>query len=102
VNSRSSFFNQGEVKVKKALLILDFVCSHRGVPVEEDDKLVTRKGIMFKLQGKVKTPEVTDVTIPQWLSANVRILEQLVSTFTTSQLFDYLTYTHQIRDLLQV
>jgi hypothetical protein len=104
VNSRLGASTlQGENKLKKALAIPDYIRSSSGVGlVEEDDELVTRKGLTFKLQGRTKKIEVQNVTIPQWLSANILIFEILTPTLTVREIKDYLHYTRQVGDLLQV
>ena len=51
--------------------------------------------------GKLK--RVDDVTIPQWISANARILLKLLDTnMSTEQLKGYIRYTAKIGDYLQV
>jgi hypothetical protein len=104
VNSRLSVpVLQGEIRSKKALSIPDFVRTSRGVGVvEEDDELVTKNGLSFKLQGRVKKLDVAEVSIPQWLSANIAIFEVLSATLSARQIREYLNYTKQIGDLLQI
>jgi hypothetical protein len=95
--------SSGELKVKKLYLIPDFITSSTGryVKREEEDKLVTKKGLSFKLQSKKKLdPE--EVSVPQWLSANILILEKLIPTLSTEQVKDYFHYTRQVGDLLQI
>lgn len=93
----------GEQKSKKFLAIPDFITSCDGLALEEEeDELVTKKGLSFKLQGRRKKIEPGEVTIAQWLSANIAILEQLTPLFTTQELGDYYTYTRQVGDLLQI
>ena len=94
---------QGEIKVRKALAIPDFVRTSRGIGiVEEDDELVTKNGLSFKLQGRTKKLDVADVSIPQWMSANLVIFELLIPSFSAQQVKDYLSYSKQIGDLLQI
>jgi hypothetical protein len=103
VNSRLRSTGQGELKPKKALAIPDFIRTSRGRGVlEDDDELVTKTGLSFKLQGRTKKVEVGDVTIPQWMSANICIFEILIPSMTVREIKDYLNYTKQVGDLLQV
>jgi hypothetical protein len=104
VNARASVESgQGESKVKKVLLIPDYISSCQGLGQdEEDDELLTKNGRSFKLQGKNKRPDARDVTIPQWLSANIVIYELLAPTLSPKEVKAYLSYTRQIGDLLQI
>ena len=45
---------------------------------------------------------MADVTIPQWISANICIFELLTPSMTVREIKDYLSYTKQVGDLLQV
>jgi hypothetical protein len=99
----STVTTAGELKAKKLYLIPDFITSSTGryMRDNDEDELVTKKGLSFKLQGKKKLdPE--EVSIPQWLSANILILEKLIPTLTTEQVKDYFKYTREIGDLLQI
>jgi hypothetical protein len=103
VNSRLRTSGQGETKIKKAFAIPDFIRTSRGRGVlEDDDELVTKNGLSFKLQGRTKKVDVADVTIPQWISANICIFELLSPSMTVREIKDYLNYTKQVGDLLQV
>jgi hypothetical protein len=94
---------QGEPKVKKAYQIPDFITSCDGLGTEEEDfELLATKGRSFKLQGQKKKPEVKDVSIAQWLSANLVILELLLPTLSQREVLDYYSYTRQIGDFLQI
>jgi hypothetical protein len=94
---------QGELKQKKPLLIPDVITSCLGICHDTDDiELLTSKGPSFKLQGRAKKPEAKDVSVAQWVTANISILEQLVPSFSSQELRDYLSYTKQIGDLLQI
>ena len=66
VNARLVSSNvQGEQKVKKALSIPDYIRTSRGVGItEEDDELVTKNGLSFKLQGRAKKLDVAEVSVP--------------------------------------
>jgi hypothetical protein len=99
----SGAVSAGEIKSKKLDLIPDYVTTCFGRFLEEDaDELVTKKGLSFKLQGKRKKLEPGEVSIAQWLSANIVILEKLTPSFSSSQVKEYLKYTRQVGDLLQV
>jgi hypothetical protein len=94
---------QGEPRVKKPLLIPDFITSCLGISYDQEDiELLTSKGPSFKLQGRTKKVEAKDVSVAQWVSANIAILEQLMPSLSAQELRDYLSYTRQIGDLLQI
>jgi hypothetical protein len=96
-------FKQGELRGKKTLLIPDFVTSCLGVSYDQEDiELLTSKGPSFKLQGRTKKLEAKDVSVAQWVSANIAILEQLMPSLSSHELREYLSYTRQIGDLLQI
>jgi hypothetical protein len=101
VNSRLKS-GQGELKFRKALAIPDFIRTSRGRGILEDDELVTKNGLSFKLQGRTKKVEVENVTIPQWMSANICICELLTPSMTVREIKDYLNYSKQVGDLLQI
>jgi hypothetical protein len=93
----------GEQKLKKVYQIPDYITSCDGLAQEDEDfELLATKGRSFKLQGQRKRPEPKDVTIPQWLSANLVILELLLPTLTSNEVLGYYTYTRQIGDFLQI
>jgi hypothetical protein len=104
INARSlGSISQGEKGLKKPYLIPDYITSCHGIGQDDDDiKLLTSKGPSFKLQGKSKKVEPKDITVAQWVSANIVILELLIPTFSSQDLSDYLSYTKQIGDLLQI
>jgi hypothetical protein len=104
VNARSlGSITQGELRQKKPLLIPDYITSCHGIGQDDEDiELLTSKGPSVKLQGKSKKPDVKNVTIAQWVSANITILELLMPTFSAQELKDYLSYTKQIGDLMQI
>jgi hypothetical protein len=56
----------------------------------------------FKLQGRTKKVEVENVTIPQWMSANICIFELLSQSMTVREIKNYLNYSKQVGDLLQI
>jgi hypothetical protein len=94
---------QGEQKVKKAYQIPDYITSCEGLGAEEEDfELLATKGRSFKLQGQKKKQEVKDVSIAQWLSANLVILELLLPTLSAQEVLDYYSYTRQIGDFLEI
>ncbi len=96
----------------KVLLIPDFVSKPKGVVDDEEDLfnfsstgLQTQGQAHLVLRSKSK-PKADQVSLPMWVSANARILRQLVDEETdVSQLRlllkAYLDYTAQIGDLCQ-
>ena len=79
----------------KCLHIVDYVSTPRFTAKESDRRIfkdIYQKGSKIKLD---------DVTIPQWLSANARILLQLMDSMTTDEVRDYLKYTAKVGDYLQ-
>jgi hypothetical protein len=100
VNARDlGVVKHGEQRAKKPLLIPDFVTSCLGISHDQEDiELLTSKGPSFKLQGRTKKLEAKDISVAQWVSANIAILEQLMPTLSSQELRDYLYYTRQIGD----
>lgn len=99
----SHFQNKGE----KSLSIPDFVSKPHGVVHEEEGLLNLASGsnAHFVLRSRVK-PRVDQVSLAMWVSANARILQQLLMKIpdTANKLSvvdSYLDYTAQIGDLCQ-
>ena len=90
----------------KPLLIPDFVIDIKKGLYEEDEEdwLTTKSGAKLSLKlSKKKKPHPEEVTVPQWIGANARIvLKKLTSqSITMAEIKDYLLYTAKIGDLLQ-
>ena len=47
-------------------------------------------------------PEAKGVSVAQWVTTNIAILEKLMPNFSSQELRDYLSNTKQIGDLLQI
>ena len=88
----------------RPLLIPDFVSQPKGVYEGDSDEYVASVGLGRDLvmRGK-KKPTLDQISLAQWLSANVRILLQLISErkITTERVDQYLQYTSEIGDLCQ-
>lgn len=88
---------------EKALLPVNFLSCIRGTQ-DSDEVIHSGKGLNLVLQstGKRITPE--KLTVGQWIGANARILDRLVTSgkLNSSNLTDYLDYTRKIGDLLQL
>jgi hypothetical protein len=93
--------SSGERVGSKPLLIPDYISNFESIVEDEEDSFVTTKGKTFSLQQK-KKPAAGEVTVAQWITANVTILELLIPTFSAQQIADYLKYTQIVRDLLQL
>ena len=97
----------------KALLIPDFVSKPKGLLDDDDEDIeLAMAGFQSRgqkrlvLKGKNK-PRVDEVTLPMWVSANARILQQLVEQESDESqlrrlLKTYLNYTAQVGDLCQL
>lgn len=79
------------------LYISDFVTKPMSSNKVEEKEIA--KGLWLKVKNNVKTE---DVTVPQWLSANARILLTLLDTLDTEAVKKYLRYTAKIGDYLQM
>jgi hypothetical protein len=93
---------QGEKTVRKLHLIPDYVNFWDGLADDEDDSFATTKGQTFKLQSRHRRLSPREVTIPQWITANLNILDALTDTLSAAEVRDYLDYTKQVGDLLQI
>lgn len=91
---------KGENPTKKVLLIPDFVVTRDGDNDSDEETLVFSQGNL-RVKSKNK-PTLREVTVAQWISANISILEILRETFSPDQLSDYLQFTKQIGDYLQI
>jgi hypothetical protein len=98
----SSRAQPGEKSNKKLHLIPDYINFWDGLADEEDDSFVTTKGQTFKLQCRQCRLSPREVTIPQWITANLNILDVLRETLSAREIRDYLDYTKQVGDLLQI
>jgi len=87
---------------KKIHLIPDYISHRRGTIEEDDDSFVTTKGRTYKLEGRQRKLAASEVSIPQWITANERIREILSITFSKQEARDYAKYVRQIGDLLQI
>jgi hypothetical protein len=102
VTTTSRSTSSGEKTLKKPLLIPDHINYWNGLEDDDDDSFVTTQGKTFKLEGRRRRLSPREVSIPQWLSANLNILELLSDSLTPLEVKQYLDYTKQIGDLLQI
>ena len=79
------------------LHITDFVTTPGSSAGREKEKEIS-KGVWLKVDSKLKTDEVS---VPQWLSANVRILLAMMDSMSYEAVKEYLRYTGKVGDLLQ-
>ena len=56
---------------------------------------------MYFKQDTVKKPKTKDVSLPQWIGANARIMTAMIKegSLTGNELLGYLEYTTRIGDL---
>jgi hypothetical protein len=88
---------------EKTLLPIHFVSCIRGT--QDADELIHQgKGLNLVLQASTKRVIPKKLTCGQWMGANARILEKLISSgrLTPAQTVDYLDYNRKIGDLLQL
>jgi hypothetical protein len=89
-------------KGEKALLPIHYLSCVRGTQ-DTDEIIHSGKGINLVIQNAKKVaPE--KLTVEQWVGANSRILDKLITSgrLSAGQLSDYLDYTRKIGDLLQL
>ena len=92
---------QGEGRVRKPLLIPDFVTNYE-IDDDLEDDFVSRQGRTFSLQSKAKRVTLKEITVAQWITANNRIGEILGLSFSPQETADYNRYTRQVGDLFQI
>ena len=88
-------------KTKKALRIPDFVTTNLNV-FEEDrmEEIGSCKGGKIMIDRNTK-PKVADITLPEWISANARILLELIDRkeiVSMDEVKQYIEYTEKIGD----
>jgi len=88
---------QGMSAKLNVLFITDFITKTTNSCREEEREIA--KGIFLKCKNKTK-PE--DVTVPQWISANARILLAMLDNLDKGTVASYLRYTAKIGDYLQL
>jgi hypothetical protein len=88
---------------EKALLPINFLSCVRGSQ-DSDEVIHSGKGLNLVLQASNKRVSPEKLTVGQWVGANSRILEKLISSgkLSPSQITDYLVYNRKIGDLLQL
>jgi hypothetical protein len=88
---------------EKALLPINFLSCVRGTQ-DVDEVIHSGKGLNLVLQASNKRVSPEKLTVGQWVGANARILEKLISPgkLTPDQITDYLVYNRKIGDLLQI
>ena len=90
-------------KGEKALLPIHFLSCIRGTQ-NLDEVIHSSKGMNLVLQSDIKRVAPEKLTAGQWISANARILNKLVTDgkLSATQLKDYLEYTRKVGDLMQL
>jgi hypothetical protein len=89
-------------KGEKALLPIHYLSCVRGTQ-DTDEIIHSGRGVNLVIQNAKKVaPE--KLTVGQWVGANSRILDKLITSgrLSASQLSGYLDYTRKIGDLLQL
>lgn len=88
---------------EKALLPINFLSCIRGTQ-DKDEVLHSGKSMNLVLQSSTKRVTPEKLTVGQWIGANSRILDKLISSgrLNSAQLAEYLDYTRKIGDLLQI
>ena len=88
---------------EKVLLPINFLSCVRGTQ-DNDEVVHSGKGLNLVLQSNLNRVKPEKLTAGQWISANARIMNKLITSgsLTTSSLTDYLEYTRKLGDLLQL
>ena len=89
-NSTDSTASKG-----KWLHIIDFVSTPKSTSKQADKRLfrdIYQKGTKIKLE---------EISISQWLSANAKIMLELLDSLSPEEVRDYLKYTAKVGDYLQ-
>jgi hypothetical protein len=88
---------------EKALLPVNFLLCVRGSQ-DSDEVIHSGKGLNLVLHASNKRVSAEKLSVGQWVGANARILEKLISMgkLSPSQITDYLVYNRKIGDLLQI
>jgi hypothetical protein len=90
-------------KGERALLPIHFLSCIRGTQ-DKDEVIHSGQGLNLVLQTTNKRVSPEKLSTGQWVGANARILDKLVSSgrLTASTLTDYLDYCRNVGDLLQL
>jgi hypothetical protein len=88
---------------EKVLLPINFLSCVRGTQ-DNEEVVHSGKGQNLVLQSNLNRVRPEKLTAGQWISANARIMNKLITSgsLTTSTLNDYLEYTRKLGDLLQL
>ena len=90
----------------KPLYIKDFVSNNRIVPNDTDEKeIFSGNGSTMVMRSQNTKVRPENVTIPQWVSANMRILKALIERgdiASMESMFDYIRYTEEIGEYFQI
>jgi hypothetical protein len=87
---------------EKPLLPCNFVSNVRGTVSESEEVIHTGDGTQLILKKTPKKPSPDKLSAGQWVSANIRILQRLLPSFSEQELSDYLDYTIGVGDNLQL
>lgn len=93
-------FPGASVPRKKALRIVDFITEDLDVGEEDEEEVANVKGGTIFMKRSTK-PKVSEITLPEWIPANARILTELISRreiSTMEEVKQYLDYTIKIGD----
>jgi hypothetical protein len=85
---------------EKPLLIPDFV-TPAGQFLPDEHELATSGDCSFVLKTKNNKPAPGNVTLPQWIQANARIMQLLFPSMSPSQQHQYLDYIVSVGELMQ-
>ena len=92
----------GATAKPKYLLIPDHVSFPKSTDTEEETELFSSGSKRVLLKSAKTKPKVENVTLPQWISANGRILLKLIAKGCDMQTVkDYLQYNIELGDYLQ-
>ena len=90
----------------KPLLIPDFVTRHNNASADVCEKeLIGKNSAQLVLRSSLPKPALEEVSLAQWISANARIMQQLISTKqlkNNDDIMEYLDYTADFGDYAQV
>ena len=89
-------------QVKKPLLIPDYVVNPKETEHDDDRELFAGSGYRVCLKASKLKPRPENVSVPQWISANARILLKLIREDANMAVVKaYTEYTAEIGDYLQ-
>lgn len=104
-SNNGNLTEKGTVRSKKPLFIKDFVSNNKIIPCDDERELFTSgtDSVYMRSQSSKSKPE--QVSIPQWISANMRIMSTLIERgdlCSTRDIADYMKYTEEIGEYFQI